>query len=263
MTELTRRKALGVLAGTGAAAASAGGARAQGAAEPRRISLVLFNDIYKFGEERGRGGYARLAAMIKAERARGTPMLLFHAGDCYSPSLMSGFDQGAHIVELQNMLGIDAFVPGNHEFDFGKENYVKRVAEQKYPTFAANLRDAGGNPLAGHQDRRIFEVGGLKVGVLGLALENTPQISSSGDLRFTSVMDALRANARALRSEGADLVVALTHTDKRVDEEIARTRLVDVLLTGHDHDLRIVYDGRTVTVESNEKASTSPPSTSR
>lgn len=251
MTALTRRKALGVLAATGAAAASAGGARAQAPAP--RISLVLFNDIYKFAEERGRGGYARLAGMIKAERARGTPMLLFHAGDCYSPSLMSGFDQGAHIVELQNMLGIDVFVPGNHEFDFGKDVYFKRVAEQSYPTFAANLRDAAGNPLPGHQDRKIFELGGLKIGVVGLALENTPQISSSGDLRFLPVMDTLRAQVRELRAAGADLIVACTHTDKRVDEEIARSRLVDVLLTGHDHDLRIAYDGRTVTVESNEE----------
>lgn len=251
MTALTRRKALGVLAATGAAAASAGGARAQAPAP--RISLVLFNDIYKFAEERGRGGYARLAGMIKAERARGTPMLLFHAGDCYSPSLMSGFDQGAHIVELQNMLGIDVFVPGNHEFDFGKEVYFKRIAEQSYPTFAANLRDAAGNPLPGHQDRKIFELGGLKIGVVGLALENTPQISSSGDLRFLPVMDTLRAQVRELRAAGTDLIVACTHTDKRVDEEIARSRLVDVLLTGHDHDLRIAYDGRTVTVESNEE----------
>lgn len=251
MTELTRRKALGVLAATGAAAATAGGARAQ--ASTPRLSLVLFNDIYKFAEERGRGGYARLAAMIKAERARGVPMLLFHAGDCYSPSLMSGFDQGAHIVELQNMLGIDVFVPGNHEFDFGKDAYFKRVSEQKYPTFAANLRDAAGNALQGHEDRRIFEVGGVKVGVVGLLLENTPQVSSPGDLRFLPVMDTLRANVRELRAAGADLIVACTHTDKRVDEQIAASRLVDVILTGHDHDLRIVYDGRVATIESNEE----------
>lgn len=252
MTELTRRKALGVIAVTSAAAAaSATGVKAQGAAP--RLSLVLFNDIYKFPEERGRGGYARLAAMVKAERARGVPMLLFHAGDCYSPSLMSGFDQGAHIVELQNMLGIDVFVPGNHEFDFGKDVYARRVGEQKYPTFAANLRDAAGNPLPGHADRRVFEVGGVKVGVVGLCLENTPQISSSGDLRFLPVMETLRAQVRELRTAGTDLIVACTHTDKRVDEEIARSRLVDIILTGHDHDLRIVYDGRVVTVESNEE----------
>jgi 2',3'-cyclic-nucleotide 2'-phosphodiesterase (5'-nucleotidase family) len=251
MTDLTRRKALGVLAGTGAAAAAATTAKAQ-APQPR-FTLLLLNDIYKLGEERGRGGYARVAAIVKAERARGVPMLFLHAGDCYSPSLMSGFDQGAHIVEMQNLLGIDAFVPGNHEFDFGKDVYAKRVSEQKYPTLCANLRDAAGAPLPGHADNKMFELGGVKVGVIGLALENTPQVSSSGDLRFLPVMETLRAQARAMRQAGADILVALTHTDKRVDEEIARSRLVDVILTGHDHDLRVVYDGRVATVESNEE----------
>jgi len=250
-TCLTRRKALGLLAGTGAAVAASGTARAQ-APQPR-LTLLLVNDIYKLGEERGRGGYARLAAIVKAERARGVPLLFAHAGDCFSPSLMSGFDQGAHIVEMQNKLGIDVFVPGNHEFDFGKEVYARRIAEQTYPTFAANIRDAGGNPLPGHKDSQIFELGGVKVGVVGLALENTPQISSSGDIRFLPVMDTLRAQVRDLRAGGADLIVAVAHTDRRVDTEILRSRLVDVLLTGHDHDLAIAYDGRSVMVESSEE----------
>jgi 2',3'-cyclic-nucleotide 2'-phosphodiesterase (5'-nucleotidase family) len=251
MTDLTRRKALGWIAGTGAAAVSAGQALAQ-APQPK-LTLLLVNDIYKLGEERGRGGYARLAAIVRQERARGVPLLFAHAGDCYSPSLMSGFDQGAHIVEMQNKLGIDVFVPGNHEFDFGKEVYAKRISEQTYPTFAANIRDAAGNILPGHRDSQIIAFDGIKVGVVGLALENTPQVSSSGDLRFLPVMETLRAQVQALKGGGADLIVAVTHTDKRVDEEIVRSRLVDVLLTGHDHDLRVAYDGRTVMVESSEE----------
>jgi 2',3'-cyclic-nucleotide 2'-phosphodiesterase (5'-nucleotidase family) len=167
MTELTRRKALGVFAATGAAVATTG-AKAQ-APQPR-FTLVMVNDIDKFGEERGRGGYARVAAIVKAERARGVPVLFAHAGDCLSPSLMSGFDQGAHIVEMQNKLGIDVFVPGNHEFDFGKDVYFKRASEKTYPILAANLRDAAGNPLANHADTKVFELGGVKVGVVGLAL---------------------------------------------------------------------------------------------
>ena len=57
----------------------------------------------------------------------------------------------------------------------------------------------------------------------------------------------LRAQAEALRRQGADIVVAVTHTD-RADglAQIVRSRAVDVLLTGHDHDLAIDYDGQTV-----------------
>jgi 5'-nucleotidase / UDP-sugar diphosphatase len=249
-TSLTRRNALAMLA-TPAALAASGSAFGQ--APKPTFTLLLVNDIYKRGAEKGRGGFARVAAIAKAERARGVPLLFAHGGDCFSPSLMSGFDQGAHIVELQNMIGLDVFVPGNHEFDFGKDTYFKRVSEQKYPSFAANLRDAAGNKLPGHEDGRIVELGGIKVGILGLALEGTPQVSSSGDLKFSSAMEALRSQAKLLRDGGAEFIVAVTHTDRAVDNQIVRSRLADVVLSGHDHDLAVTYDGRTVFVESSEE----------
>jgi 2',3'-cyclic-nucleotide 2'-phosphodiesterase (5'-nucleotidase family) len=60
--------------------------------------------------------------------------------------------------------------------------------------------------------------------------------------------------AKALRDEGADVVVAVTHTGRPTDFQIVEQRLVDVLLTGHDHDLRVFYDGRSAMVESGQDA---------
>ncbi|MGE7470346.1 bifunctional metallophosphatase/5'-nucleotidase [Bosea sp. NPDC003192] len=251
MTKMTRRHALRVLGAPAALAATAPVAKAQ--TPPASFTLLLVNDIYKMSDDKGKGGFARAAGVAKAERARGVPVLFCHAGDCYSPSLMSGFDQGAHIVAMQNKMGIDVFVPGNHEFDFGKENYLKLAAAQSYPTFAANLRDAAGNPLPGHKDSQIFELGGIKVGVIGTTFDPTPQLSNPGDLKFSSTMEALRREARKLKGEGADILVAVVHADRAMDYEIVRSRVVDILLTGHDHDLAIAYDGKVVMVESNEE----------
>jgi len=251
MTKMTRRHALRVLGAPAALAATAPVAKAQ--TPPASFTLLLVNDIYKMSDDKGKGGFARAAGIAKAERARGVPVLFCHAGDCYSPSLMSGFDQGAHIVAMQNKMGIDVFVPGNHEFDFGKENYLKLAAAQTYPTFAANLRDAAGNPLLGHKDSQIFELGGIKVGVIGTTFDPTPQLSNPGDLKFSSTMEALRREARKLKSEGADILVGVVHADRAMDYEIVRSRVVDILLTGHDHDLAIAYDGKVVMVESNEE----------
>lgn len=251
MTKLTRRKALGILAAPVTLAATAPAAMAQQPAPS--FTLLLLNDIYKMSDDKGRGGFARAAGIAKAERARGVPVLFCHAGDCYSPSLMSGFDQGAHIVAMQNKMGIDVFVPGNHEFDFGKENYLKLTAAQSYPTFAANLRDAAGSILPHHKDSQIFELGGIKVGVIGTAFDPTPQVSFPGDLKFSSTMEALRREAKVLKGEGADILVAVVHADRKTDYEIVRSRVVDIVLTGHDHDLAIAYDGKVVMVESNEE----------
>jgi 2',3'-cyclic-nucleotide 2'-phosphodiesterase (5'-nucleotidase family) len=261
MTGITRRKALaGAAVGTlGAAVISPSAAMAQAAEAteaPPTCTLLLVNDIYKMAEVKGRGGFARLAAIARAEREKAVPLLYAHAGDMFSPSLMSGFDQGAHTVELLNVVPSDVFVPGNHEFDFGPDVYAKRCAESRFAYFAANVRDATGAMLARHEDRRIFTLGPLKVGVFGVALASSPLMSQTGSLRFLDEMATVRAQSKVLRAAGADLVVAVTHTDFARDLEIMRSKLVDILLTGHDHDLRIVYVNRVVMVESGEEGET-------
>ena len=253
MAILTRRETLSLGVGAGAAIVLSGqAAAAQSTATPPTFTLLLVNDIYKAADEKGRGGFARLAAVVKAERARGVPMLFCHAGDTFSPSLISGFDQGAHIVRLTNMVMPDVFVPGNHEFDFGKEVYFKRQSEAKFPFFAANLRAADGSPLPDTRDNQIFTLGPVKVGVTGIALAETPTMSSTEDLVFSGEVETLRREAKILRDGGADIVVCVAHADRTTDLEIVKSRLADVLLTGHDHDLAIEYDGTVVMVESSE-----------
>jgi 2',3'-cyclic-nucleotide 2'-phosphodiesterase (5'-nucleotidase family) len=125
-----------------------------------KITFLLTSDIYLMNDEampdgRRRGGFARLASVVKAERAKGGHVLLAHAGDTLSPSLMSGFDRGAHIIALTNLVPPDIFVPGNHEFDFGRATFAQRMAEAKFPLYAANLRAPDGAPLPGFKDREI------------------------------------------------------------------------------------------------------------
>jgi 5'-nucleotidase / UDP-sugar diphosphatase len=246
---MTRRQAFTIAAAAGVAATTIMAvtpeealAQAANQGASPTFTLLLVNDIYKMSEVRGRGGFARLAAIARAEKARSVPVLYAHAGDMFSPSLMSGFDQGQHTVELLNVVPPDIFVPGNHEFDGGKENYAKLTKLA-----------ADGSVLPDHKDRAVVELGPVKVGIFGVALASSPLMSSTGDLKFLDEMTAVREQSKALRDAGADMIVAVTHTDFTRDLEIARSRLVDVLLTGHDHDLRVVYDNRTVMVESGEE----------
>ena len=99
--------AVAIAAATALAAGSAG-------AEPTRLTIVHFNDLDRMEEKRGRGGVAKLAAVIEAERQRSDNVLVTFGGDTISPSLMSGFDKGAHMIDLLNRLGLTAMAIGNH-----------------------------------------------------------------------------------------------------------------------------------------------------
>ncbi|WP_146604697.1 bifunctional metallophosphatase/5'-nucleotidase, partial [Rhodoplanes roseus] len=195
-----------------------------------------------------------LAAAVKAERARGatagSTVLVAHAGDTLSPSLMSGLDQGAHIVTLTNMVGPDVFVPGNHEFDFGKAVFLKRMGEARFPLFAANLRGPGDAVLPGFQDRRIVAVEGVKIGIVGLTYDDTARASNPEDLVFRDSVETLKQQAAALRADGADFVVAVVHADRDQQRAMISTGVVDLVLGGHNHDLFINYDQSSALVES-------------
>ena len=137
-----------------------------------RITFILVNDIYLMEDQmmpdgQRRGGFARLAAVVKAERAKGGRVVLAHAGDTLSPSLMSSIDRGAHIIALTNMIAPDIFAPGNHEFDFGKATFLQRMDEAQFPLFAANLRGPDGRPLQKFKDRSLMHIDGVRIGLTG------------------------------------------------------------------------------------------------
>ncbi len=224
-------------------------------AESGKVTLILTNDIYQMGETtmadgRRRGGFARLAAVVKAERAKGGHVLFAHGGDTLSPSIMSGIDQGAHIMTLTNALRPDIFVPGNHEFDFGRAVFLKRMAEAKFPLFAANLTEPDGRLVAGFKDRDILTMGGMRIGLTGGAHDGTPRMSHPENLKFLPTVATMKAQAEALRRDGVDLVIVVMHADRPQGVELAETHVADVVLTGHNHDLFIQFDGRTLMVES-------------
>jgi 5'-nucleotidase / UDP-sugar diphosphatase len=245
-----RRLAAALIVGL-AAILLAGGAFAEGT----RVTFLLVNDIYQMGDQemadgKRRGGFARLAAIVKAERAKGGHVIFAHGGDTLSPSLMSGVDRGAHIVTLTNMVSLDLFVPGNHEFDFGKSIFFQRMRDAKFPLYAANLRGPDGAPLAGFNDRAIVTLDGVRIGLTGATYDDTQRASSPEDLRFLPTVATMKEQADALKREGADFVVAVVHADRKQDYEIMSARAVDLLLSGHNHDLFINYDGRNAVVES-------------
>lgn len=232
----TRRRILKGLAGTAVAAALPLGARRAAAAE-QTLTFLHFNDCYQISPRRGLGGLAPLATLLKQERARSPGALTTFGGDLISPSLLSGITKGEHMIEFANMLGVQAAVLGNHEFDFGADTMRQRVAESKFPWLGANVLAADGAPFGGAVATHLATVGALKIGFVGLMTREARMYIRGGlPVTFADVLPAARAAVAALKSQGAQVIVALTHMGIDEDRQLVRDlRGLHLVLGGHDH----------------------------
>lgn len=220
-------------------------------AEPVKLTLLHINDLDRIEESKGKGGVARMMALVNKERAAADNVVFTHGGDTISPSLLSSFDKGAHMIDLYNEGELDLLVLGNHEFDFGAMVARERIAEARFTVLASNTRDSDGEPVDGTAKTWTTEAGGYKIGFFGLTTPETPEISSPGSVMFDPLLETARNFSKQLRDDGADLVVALAHTG--IDEDLMLMRSnsgIDILLSGHDHLLVTYYDGQRVFVES-------------
>lgn len=215
-----------------------------------KLTLLLICDIYEVAADaNGRGGLAKISSVIQRERERNPNVIVVHAGDAISPSLMSGLDQGAHMIDLLGDLNLDAFVPGNHEFDFGPDVFKTRMAKARFPVLAGNLRNSNGQAIDGILADRIIEIDGIKVGLTGFTAEDSVTRSSPGNLKFLATMDGTLTSTSRLRKAGVDIVVQVVHAPRNVDMALIREASADVILSGDDHDLLVSYDGRTAFAE--------------
>ncbi len=218
-------------------------------AETVKLTFLGVGDVYNFEEEDGRGGFARLNAVAKAERAANPNTLYLFNGDMLSPSLASGFDQGQNTIDFTNLVPFDLAVPGNHEFDFGPENFFEKMKASKYPWAAINLTNGDGSPIEGLGGVMIKEVAGLKIALIPVAQDTSPEVSSTGSLKFLPTVDSGIAAAEAAIEGGADLVVGVVQTNMENDRKLIASHAFDVILSGDDHSYATAYDGVTAYVE--------------
>jgi len=218
-------------------------------AETVKLTLLGVGDVYNFEEEDGRGGFARLNAVARAERAANPNTLYLFNGDMLSPSLASGFDKGQNTIDFTNLVPFDLAVPGNHEFDFGPENFAEKLAASKYPWAAINITNDDGSAVAGLGGVMVKEVGGLKVALIPVAQDTSPEVSSTGSLKFGPTVELGIAAAEQARADGADIVVGVVQTNMENDRALIASHAFDVILSGDDHSYATAYDGVTAYVE--------------
>jgi 5'-nucleotidase len=222
-------------------------------AEPEvRITLLQVNDVYTLEpvDEGRRGGFARLATLVKRIRLENPATLLVLAGDVISPSVASTVLRGEQMIAGLNVIGLDLATFGNHEFDFGPGVLRQRMRESAFTWISANVLDRrSGRPFGGAEPDVFLTLGGVRVGVYGLTMPETAVTSSPGpDVEIRDPIAVARALTADLRGRGAQLIVAVTHQEMAQDRALAAAPGVelDVILGGHEHEPLVAEAGRTL-----------------
>ena len=226
------------------------GLAALGLAQDRadvEVGIVHVNDIYQIAPvdaKAPRGGLARLSGLVETLRREHPGTLFVFGGDTLSPGIESGIFKGAQMMRAWNAMRLDFAVPGNHEFDFGPEVARERFSESRFPWLAANL--IAEPPLPMLKASELRTVGGVRLGFIGLITPETLTLSKPGPrIRFDPLLEVARREAAALRAQGAEAIVALTHNTLAEDRAIAASGAVDLILGGHEHHLITEQAGRT------------------
>lgn len=226
-------------------------------AEAKVVDLVVVhtNDVHGWilprperKTERAVGGAAAFAAFVKKERAAADRFLLLDGGDWWQGTPEGSLSNGRAVAEMFDLLRYDAIVPGNHEFDAGEALLESLSRGMKTPVVASNIHhEATGAPAPYVRPFLVKEVGGVKVGVFGVITTEMKRLAfpkNIAGVSFPPADEAARQAVAALKKQGAEVVVMLSHVGQEYpdrpgvfgDDTIARTVPgIDLVVGGHAH----------------------------
>jgi 5'-nucleotidase / UDP-sugar diphosphatase len=263
MARVSRRGFLTWLGAAGAGSLLPAGSPAREQRDLVRISVLHTTDLHghilptsSYEGEENLGGLARCATQIRRWKEENPECILVDAGDVYQGTDIGWRTRGKIMAGCFNALGYDGWVIGNHEFDWGVGPLAGVIGAASAPALCANALvggkptgslDPSHSPLAGIRPCLLKDVGGFKVGIVGLTTPGLPfwfPPSFTEGFEVRDPAEDARRHAEALRAGGADAVILVTHMGMRPQGDDHANRLESVakavpdaalIVAGHTH----------------------------
>ncbi len=223
--------------------------------ELMQLTILHTNDVHSRiepfpadgkGRNAGKGGAARRATLIKDIREDVDQVLLLDAGDIFQGTPYFNFFGGELEFKLMDEMEYDAATIGNHDFDAGHEVLKERCDAASFSMLNCNynLKDSPLRKIV--QPYKIFNKGGIKVGVFGVGIRLDGLVPKQlyGDIEVLPAYEMAEKTATLLKEEEkCDLVVCLSHLGYQYESPnypsdvimAASTRNIDIIIGGHTH----------------------------
>lgn len=225
-----------------------------------RLRVLATNDFHgrlepeypSWVERAPLGGAAIMAAYFAHERDgfRG-PVILLDGGDVMQGTPISNLTGGRSTVDYFNTVRYGGAALGNHEFDWTVAVLKERIEQADFPWLSANLFVAGTDTAPSWvQPTATVDVDGVRVGLIGLSTEETPDAtrgSNVAGLEFRDGAAAMDREVPRLRAQGADFVIVVAHagaicetetngcSDEIIEWARRTTQKPDLIVAGHTH----------------------------
>jgi Cytochrome c554 and c-prime len=200
------------------------------------------------------GGVDKLAQVVGRIRADGVPTLMLAAGDLLFGTEVRPEDESSFLTQATwgaetladawSRLGLDAATPGKLDLNQKPETIAKLVDTGKFPWLVDNLRAA----TSKMSHARVFTVGTMKVGVLGLVAPDPGLRLAEGHQLESDLKRVAAETITTLKAQGAHAIVALVSGDRRAAREVEAAGADVVVMGGLDLEepLPPALHGRTI-----------------
>ena len=239
---------------TGEPAAAAEDSQAQDENEDKKDIMILYTSDIHCGIDEG-FGYAGLEQICKYEQEKGYEVILVDDGDNIQGDPLGLLTKGDALIDLMNKMGYSVAIPGNHEFDYGVDNFLSLAEKAQFKYISCNFQYKGENVFDPYV---IREIGGRKIGFVGVTTPTTITASKptlfedeNGEFVYSFLQDetgegvynAVQSAVDNARKEGAEYVIVLGHMGNEEQcrpwtyaDVISHTNGIDAFLDGHSHD---------------------------
>ena len=267
MSSPTRRAFLKTIGGAGLYCAASPFAPAVDISSPDlvQISILHTTDLHghilptsDYEGNRDLGGFARCATQIRRWRRENRNSILIDVGDVYQGTDVSLRTNGGLMIDLFNHFKFDAWIVGNHEFDWGIETFMNALSKSAMPVLAANMLIEGkpsgslaSDPFAKLRPYALKEFDGIKVAIIGVTTPGMPFWFRPEFIRGFGFEHSVEPVHRAIENaqrEGAHAIVLAGHMglksrgggDDFANNVVALTAEfpeMAVFIAGHTHQL--------------------------